>query len=164
MRDPAGRSPCNSRPRARGRLARLAAPLAAATLAGCAGLPPVSMPGAPRAISLDGRCEQRDINDFRERARLAIDNGAVRALSWQLWVGARGTCRFELAEFRQTQALPHVELLARDGSGCKLMVWQDEARITMGHASCDSRCPPAIAEDAWPVMFDPRTGACAPAQ
>ena len=142
----------------------LVAPLAAVALAGCAAVPPGPAPIADRPISLDGRCDQRDINDFRESARLAVSNGTVRALSWQMWVGTRGSCRFELGDFRQVQARPHVELVARDGSGCKLMVWQDDSRITLGHAGCDSRCSPGVADDAWPVMFDPRTGACAPAQ
>ena len=136
-------------------------------LAGCAlpGIVPSissSAPIAERPITLDGRCEQRDINDFREAARLRVNNGRVEVLSWQLWVGARGSCRFELADFRPVQARPHAELLARDGSGCKLMIWRDERRVTMGHAGCESRCSPGIGEDAWPVMFDPRTGGCAP--
>jgi hypothetical protein len=100
--------------------ARLLGPLALAALAGCAGVAPA--PIADRPIHLDARCEQQDINDFRERARLAVTDGTVRALSWQLWVGNRGTCRFELADFRQVQSRPHVELLARDGSDCKLMI------------------------------------------
>ena len=137
-------------------------PLALAALAGCAGVAPA--PIADRPIHLEGRCEQRDINEFRERARLSVNQGTVRELSWQLWVGERGSCRFELAEFRQVQSRPHVELLARDGSACKLMIWQDQHRITLGHAGCEERCSPGISEDAWPVMFDPRTGACAKVQ
>jgi hypothetical protein len=142
--------------------ARLLGPLALAALAGCAGVAPA--PIADRPIHLDARCEQQDINDFRERAQLAVTDGTVRALSWQLWVGNRGTCRFELADFRQVQSRPHVELLARDGSDCKLMIWQDGRRVTLGHAGCERRCSPGIADDAWPVMFDPRTGSCAQVQ
>lgn len=141
---------------------RLLGPLALAALAGCAGVAPA--PIADRPIHLEGRCEQRDIHEFRERARLSVNQGTVRELSWQLWVGERGSCRFELAEFRQVQSRPHVELLARDGSACKLMIWQDERRVTLGHAGCEQRCSPGISEDAWPVMFDPRTGMCAKVQ
>jgi hypothetical protein len=143
---------------------RVVGPLALAALAGCASVTPGPAPIADRPIHLDARCEQRDINDFREQARLAVREGTVRELSWQLWVGERGSCRFELADFRQVQSRPHVELLARDGSPCKLMIWQDERRVTLGHAGCEQRCSPGITEDAWPVMFDPRTGACAKVQ
>jgi hypothetical protein len=82
-------------------------------------------------------------------------------MSWQLWVGRRGSCRFEHADFRQVRSRPHIELLARDGSGCKLMVWQDPRRITLAHAGCQRRWSGGIYDQAWPVMFDPRSGACA---
>lgn len=128
-------------------------------LAGCAG--PGRAPIAERPISLDGRCEQRESDGFREQARLNIQANQVQALSWQLWVGSRGSCRFELAEFRQTRERPHIELSARDGSGCRLMIWRDDRRVTLGHAGCASRCSGNIIEEAWPVMFDPSSGACA---
>jgi hypothetical protein len=44
------------------------------------------------------------------------------------------------------------------------MIWQDGRRVTLGHAGCERRCSPGIADDAWPVMFDPRTGSCAQVQ
>jgi hypothetical protein len=31
----------------------------------------------------------------------------------------------------------------------------------MAHAGCQRRCSAGIYEQAWPVMFDPRTGTCA---
>jgi hypothetical protein len=159
-------APTGGTGRARSPLTRLrAAPavglVSGAILAGCAGLGQRPSPIAERPITVDGRCEQTDVADFRERARLRVDNGRVETLSWQLWVGTRGSCRFELADFRAVQARPHVELLARDGSGCKLMIWRDDRHITLGHAGCESRCSPGISDDAWPVMFDPRTGGCA---
>lgn len=164
-RHPSGALPCRSlrsHPPKRSRLAALSRPaglIALIGLAGCAATGPA--PIAERPITVDGRCEQRDINDFRESARLRVTNGRVEVLSWQLWVAGRGSCRFELADFSPRQARPHVELVARDGSGCKLMIWRDARRVTLGHAGCEARCTPGIGEDAWPVMFDPDTGGCA---
>jgi hypothetical protein len=112
-------------------------------------------------IDLDARCMQSEDDGFREEASLRVRDNQVHAVSWQLWVGRRGSCRFDLADFRQVRSRPHIELLARDGSGCKLMVWQDPRRVTMAHAGCQRRCSGGIYEQAWPVMFDPRTGACA---
>lgn len=134
-------------------------------LAGCAMLPG-GRPGAPapiadRPIELDGRCAQTEEDGFRERATLKVRDNVVQSLSWQLWVGNRGSCSFEQAEFRQTQRRPHIELAARDGSGCRLMVWQDPRRVTLAHAGCARRCTAGIYEQAMPVMFDPATGGCA---
>jgi hypothetical protein len=145
----------------------------AASARGGAALPPAAdtprtppssaarRPVPDRTIDLDARCAQSEDDGFREEASLRVRDSQVQAFSWQLWVGRRGSCRFDLADFRQVRSRPHIELLARDGSGCKLMVWQDPRRITMAHAGCQRRCSAGIYEQAWPVMFDPRTGACA---
>jgi hypothetical protein len=121
------------------------------------GRPPI----ADRAITLNGRCVQTEEDGFHEDATLQMRDNEVQALSWQLRVGRKGSCRFEQADFRQTQRRPHAELIARDGSGCKLMVWQDQRRVTLAHANCERHCTAGIYDDAWPVMFDPQSGACA---
>lgn len=140
----------------------------AGTASGAATRPATPAPGparpgpiADRPIDVDGRCAQTEEDGFREDATLLVRANEVRAMSWKLWVGRRGSCRFEHADFRQVRSRPHIELLARDGSGCKLMVWQDPRRITLAHAGCQRRCSAGIYDEAWPVMFDPRSGACA---
>ncbi|HVL55546.1 MAG TPA: hypothetical protein VM491_03520 [Burkholderiaceae bacterium] len=138
---------------------RSAALLLALVLAGCAA--PRPTPIADRPINVDGRCVQAEPDGFREQATLRVHENRVSALSWQLWVGKRGSCRFELEEFRQTRLRPSVELQALDGSGCKLLVWQEPRRVTLAHAGCEQRCTPGIYDDAWPVMFEPATGRCA---
>jgi len=116
---------------------------------------------ADRPINLNAACEQTDEAGFREQASLRVQDNVVQAMSWQLWVGQRGSCRFDQAGFRQTRRAPHIELQALDGSGCKLLVWQEPRRITLAHTGCEQRCTPGIYEQAWPVMFDPRSGRCA---
>ncbi len=160
----------------------IAKPLSVAALAlllaalGACGVLPSGAPSAPSAsrpapsrpapiadqpINLAGLCAQTEEDGFRENARLDVRNSQVQALSWQMQIGRRGSCSFELASFRQVKSRPHVELLERDGSGCKLMVWRDPRRITMGHAGCERHCTPGVYDKAWPVMFDPATGGCA---
>ncbi len=113
-----------------------------------------------RPINIKGACAQTEEDGFREQATLDVQDNQVRSLAWQLWVGKRGSCRFAQSDFRQTKSRPHIELLATDGSGCKLMVWQDPRRITLAHAGCEQRCTRGIYDEAWPVMFDPATGGC----
>ncbi|WP_432258877.1 hypothetical protein [Cupriavidus sp. TMH.W2] len=145
----------------------MAAAALAAAVAGCIPLPGV--PGRPappapiasRDINLAGDCRRTEEDGFREDAQLRVSGNSVQQLSWKLWVGKRGSCSFNLADFRQIQKTPHIELRANDGSACKLMVWQDPRRVTLAHANCQQRCTPGIYEEAWPVMFEPGTGACA---
>ncbi|WP_420994667.1 hypothetical protein ACKI2N_000870 [Cupriavidus sp. 30B13] len=146
-------------------LARIAAGVAlGAALAACIPLPRFGgrpTPIASRDIDLAGDCRRTEEDGFREDAQLRVADNTVQQLSWKLWVGKRGSCSFNLAEFRQTQKKPHIELRANDGSACKLMVWQDPRRVTLAHANCQQRCSPGIYEEAWPVMFEPGTGGCA---
>ncbi len=120
-----------------------------------------SAPIPDRVISLNGRCTQTEEDGFREDATLTVRNNEVQTIAWQLWVGKRGSCNFKQADFKQTQMRPHIELSALDGSGCKLVVWQDPRRVTLAHNGCQKRCSPGIYEEAWPVMFDPASGFCA---
>lgn len=135
-------------------------------LGGCAMIPfpgtgtrPTPIPDRP--IHLEGVCVQTEDDGFHEDARISVRDNEVRALAWRMQMGRRGSCRFDHADFRQTKKRPHIELLARDGSGCRVMIWQDPKRVTMAHADCENRCTPGAYGQAWPVMFDPATGRCA---
>lgn len=119
-------------------------------------------PFANRRIELAGRCNQTDVDGFAENAILDVRGNVVTALNWTIRVGRRGSCSFRGTDFRQVKSSPHIELHSRDGSGCKLMIWQEPRRITLGHSGCERWCSPSdIADEAFPVMFDPRTGGCA---
>jgi len=145
---------------ARGSWLRWGALCAAVVVAGCVGADARPRAIPDRAIDLTGHCAQTEEDGFREEANLVVRANQVDALSWQLWVGRRGRCRVELADFTQVRSRPSIELVARDGSACKLMVWQDPRRVTLAHAGCEARCTEGIYEEAWPVMFEPRTGRC----
>jgi hypothetical protein len=140
---------------------RRSVPVAIAALfvaAGCASRP---TPIAYHPITIAAHCAQVEEDGFREDARLTVDDNRVRAIDWQLWVGRRGSCRFALADFRQTREKPQVELVATDGSGCRLFVWQEPGRVTLAHHDCEARCTQGVYDEAWPVSFDPSSGGCA---
>ena len=145
--------------------------LVASTLSACIPIPLPSLPGisrrptAPppisdRGIDIKGYCSQTEEDGFREQATLTVADNTVNAMQWQLWVGRRGSCQFDLSTFQQTKRRPSIELRERNGN-CTLMVWQDPRRVTLAHANCEAHCTPGIYEEAWPVMFDPQTGQCA---
>jgi hypothetical protein len=118
-------------------------------------------PIADQKIDLAGSCSQTEEDGYREHATLTVRNNQVQSMAWQLWVGKKGTCKFDFADFAQTKTRPSIELNARDGSGCKLVIYQDPRRVTLGFADCQKRCTGSIYDEAYPVMFDPKTGSCA---
>lgn len=117
--------------------------------------------GSRGAISMNGRCKQTEQDGYAEDATVDVTGGKVTALSWKISVPRRGTCRFNASQFKQTKTSPSVELLARNGSGCKLLMWSDARRITLAHAGCAKFCTPGVYDKAWPVMFNPKNGRCA---
>jgi hypothetical protein len=128
--------------------------------AGCAhpsGLRPI----ADRPITLDARCDGTGQTGLLETSRLQVATSSVRALAWRIEGGTRGRCEFELADFEQRRARPHIELAARNGSGCRLMIWRDPRHITLSHAGCEGVCPAGLLKDALPILFDPASGGCA---
>lgn len=78
-------------------------------------LPIIGRPSAPsapiadRRIDLSGSCSQTEEDGFREQATLTVADNNVSALQWQLWVGRRGSCRFDLSTFQQTKRRPSIE-------------------------------------------------------
>lgn len=123
----------------------------------------ITRPLPEQTIDLSGRCDQTEEDGFREQARLQVQANQVRALSWRIDVGRRGSCQFELDDFRQVRSRPSIELVERAGGSCRLMVWQVPGRVTLAHVGCDHHCTPGIYEQAWPVMFDVPGGDCAKA-
>ncbi|MFS8975968.1 hypothetical protein [Cupriavidus necator] len=122
---------------------------------------PRATPITPKTINIVATCKRTEEDGFREDAQMDVRANEVRALKWKLWVSRRGSCEFNLSDFRQVAATPHIELQAIDGSQCKLLVWQDPRRVTLAHARCEKHCTPGIYEQAWPVLFDPNNGKCA---
>jgi hypothetical protein len=152
---PSGTSRAETRPEAR----PAPSPVEPARPGSGAKAPPA--PIVDRKIDLAGSCTQTEEDGYREQATLTVRDNQVQSMAWQLWVGKKGTCKFDFADFAQTKTRPSIELNARNGSGCKLVIYQDPRRVTLGFAECQKYCTAGIYDEAYPVMFDPKTGGCA---
>ena len=83
--------------------------------------PPVTAPApgkhpAPipdRALNIRADCTSGDAHGYAEAIKLSVADGMVSELELRITVAKRGSCRFQLADFRQTRSAPHVELVAR---------------------------------------------------
>lgn len=114
-----------------------------------------------RGISLVGSCKQTERDGYAEDAKVRVVGGTVTQLDWRIKIPRKGSCRFDGNKFRQTKTSPSVELLAKDGSGCKLLMWTDPRRVTLAHSNCAKFCTRGAYGKAWPVMFNPKSGRCA---
>lgn len=132
-----------------------APPLAAST----PGKVPAPIPD--RALNIRADCTSRDELGYAEEVKLSVANGLVSQLEVGITVPKRGSCRFQLADFRQTRSSPHVELIARSGSKCVTRMWYQQNRFTVAFSDCVEMCTPRATVDyIWPIELRLPDGAC----
>ena len=123
------------------------------------GTEPVPIPD--RALNIRADCTTRDERGYTETIKLSVANGVVGHLEAALTVPKRGSCLFQLADFRQTRSAPHVELVARSGSKCATRMWYQQDRFTLVFSDCPEMCTPRGAVDyIWPIELRLSDGAC----
>ena len=114
-----------------------------------------------RALNIRTDCTSRDEHGYVEAIKLAVANGQVSQLDARIAVPKRGSCSFQLADFRQTRAAPHVELVARSGSKCATRMWHQQDRFTVAFSDCAEMCTPrSTADYIWTIELRLPDGAC----
>lgn len=136
-------------------------PQAAATREPPPPLPPPEklkpMPVRPFTIRTD--CRFKDEAGSFGKALVEVDDSRVRAFNVEITMPKRGSCRYDLAEFKQTQALPSIEL--KGPRDCRVRMWEQGRQITVAFSACHKLCSPASAHDyVWPLLIDKPTGRC----
>lgn len=114
-----------------------------------------------RALNIRADCTSGGELGYAEAIKLSVANGLVSQLEARITVPKRGSCRFQLADFRQTRSAPHVELVARSGSRCATRMWYQQNRFTVVFSDCPEMCTPRGTVDyIWPIELRLSDGAC----
>lgn len=114
------------------------------------------MPVRPLNVQTD--CQFQDEAGYRGRARLDISYSEVRSFAAAVDVPRRGSCRFDLADFRQVRTEPHVELRGQDG--CTVRMWEQGEQVTVAFSQCAGRCDRGTFDYVWPILVDRSSGRC----
>lgn len=113
-----------------------------------------------RPINVKADCSFRDESGYSGRMKLAVEQARVQSFQATVTVPQRGSCRFDLKNFRQTRELPTVQLThLRDP--CIVRVWEQGERITVAFQQCQKMCSGKAWEGLWPILTDTRDGSCA---
>ena len=114
-----------------------------------------------RPINVSAQCSTKDETGYVTNMRLAVSDAQVHQFDVRVEIPRRGTCRFSLADFRQTQRMPIVLLKANNGSACVVQMWEQGRRVTVGFQGCEEMCSPGSAFDhLWPILADSADGTC----
>lgn len=111
-----------------------------------------------RPLSVKADCRFKDEVGYSASALLDISYSQVSAFAASVDVPKRGSCRFDLADFRQVPKDTHVELVARDG--CTVRIWEQGEQVTVSFAECAKRCTKGTFEYVWPILLDRPSGQC----
>ena len=109
-------------------------------------------------MTFKGSCVAKDETGYAENAQLGITDGTVNQLAVRIDIPKRGSCRYQLAAFRQTKQTPFVELVATSNAACSLRMWQQGDRVTFAATDCADKCTRGSFDYAWPVEFNTAGG------
>jgi hypothetical protein len=140
-------------------------------------LPPVVQaappaPGAPaaaveapaaipeRGLNVRAECSARDETGYTESIKLTVDQGRVGLLEAKFEIPRRGSCGFQLSDFRQTRTAPHVELQSSAGTRCTVRMWEQGGRFTVAFSDCQEKCTRGAFDYVWPVELNSADGSC----
>ncbi|MGL4766653.1 MAG: hypothetical protein ACRCV6_00990 [Formosimonas sp.] len=117
-------------------------------------------PAKPSTVSIEGNCEQKSVDGYRDQIKISVKDNIVNALDWTANPRA-GACRFELKNFTQVASQPQADLQSKKDKKCHIYVWKDERHVTVAMYGCKKIC--AQNDRILPVLLEPKTGACKPA-
>lgn len=111
-----------------------------------------------RPLNAKTNCAFRDQMGYGGRLNLDVKNAAVKRFDAQVNIPKRGTCRFQLRDFEQTQTAP-VQLTSNQ-TGCKVHMWEQADQVTVAFRDCRSECSGDSVDYLWPILVDNRKGRC----
>jgi len=113
-----------------------------------------------RALNVATECRFRDETGYGGKLKLSIDQAKVQAFEAAVDIPRRGSCKFDLKNFRQTREMPTVELTHLHDS-CVVRVWEQGTRVTVAFQQCKKMCSGNAWDHLWPILNDRQDGTCA---
>jgi hypothetical protein len=113
-----------------------------------------------RPLNVKTECSFRDETGYNGALKLDVAEARVNAFEAKVNIPKRGSCRFNLKDFRQTKELPAIELSQNKGA-CIVRMWEQGSRVTVAFQQCERMCSGNAYISLWPILNDRRDGSCA---
>lgn len=117
-------------------------------------------PMPTRPLNVRSKCAHKDDVGTRTRLSLLVKNAEVKTFSANVDIPKRGSCHFNLRDFKQTETLPQALLSAKDGSDCTVRLWEQGDRVTVAFNNCPRSCDGEAFSYLWPIMVEAKSGRC----
>ncbi|GAB2180891.1 hypothetical protein DLREEDagrD3_11140 [Denitratisoma sp. agr-D3] len=116
-------------------------------------------PMAEMPINAKTKCSFRDPTGYRGQLALKVKNTTVEQLTASVTIPKRGSCSFDLKDFRQT-ASGASAVLSHKASECTLRLWTQGRQLTVGFNNCPQQCSGESFDYLWPILVDAKSGRC----
>lgn len=113
-----------------------------------------------RPLNVRAECSFRDETGYNGALKLDVAEAKVQSFAAKVNIPKRGSCRFDLKDFRQTKSLPAIELSQNKGR-CVVRVWEQGERVTVAFQQCEKMCSGNAHSYLWPILNDRSKGSCA---
>lgn len=117
-------------------------------------------PQPTRPLNVRSQCSHRDAIGTQTRLDLMVKEAEVKRLNATVAIKGHGTCRFNLADFKQAETLPQPLLRHKNAPDCQLRLWEEGPRVTLAFNNCPKACEGDAFSYLWPIMIDGKSGRC----
>ncbi len=117
-------------------------------------------PQPTRPLNARARCAGRDGIGNQTRLDLLVKEAEVKSFVAQVSMKNRGTCRFALQDFEQTEKMPQPLLMHKRESGCSVRMWEQGTKVMVAFNACPKSCEGDAFSYLWPIMIEAKSGRC----
>lgn len=117
-------------------------------------------PQPTRPLNVKSRCTHRDAIGTRTNLQLLVKEALVKDFAAQVSIKGRGSCRFDLKDFEQTEKLPQALLRHKQDSDCLVRMWEEGPKVTIAFNSCPKACEGDAFSYLWPIVVEAKSGRC----
>ncbi|MBU0751617.1 MAG: hypothetical protein KJ787_00095 [Gammaproteobacteria bacterium] len=112
-----------------------------------------------RPLNLRVDCKFRDETGYGGHLDLEVQDAEVQRFAATINIGRRGSCRFDLRNFRQTASLPNVTLAGAPGA-CTVRMWEQGDQVAVAFSACRAQCDGNSFDYLWPILVEKQGGRC----
>jgi hypothetical protein len=117
-------------------------------------------PQPTRPLNARAMCAGRDGIGNQTRLDLLVKEAEVKSFVAQVSMKDRGTCRFALQDFEQTEKMPQPLLMHKRESGCSVRMWEQGTKVMVAFNGCRKSCEGDAFSYLWPIMVEGKSGRC----
>ncbi len=117
-------------------------------------------PQPTRPLNARAKCAGRDGIGNHTQLDLLVKEAEVKSFVAQVSMKNRGTCRFALQDFEQTEKMPQPLLMHKRESGCSVRMWEQGTKVMVAFNACPKSCEGDAFSYLWPIMVEGKSGRC----